>query len=101
MWEEILFTLISNGLWAVLSCCLLGYLLKDSKKREAKFTDIIEDLAERLKIINQIQSDVKSLTGKVDVLTVKNSVERAIRSNNSDNVRQKRHYKKAVVVGED
>jgi len=67
MWEDILMLAIGNGLWAVLSCVLLGYLVKDSKKREAKFTKIVEDLADRLKVVGQIQDDVKQLGERVDL----------------------------------
>jgi len=70
MWEDIIFLAVGNGLWAVLSCILLSYLLKDSKKREAKFTQIVEELADRLKIVAKIQEDVKSLSERVDVFTV-------------------------------
>jgi len=66
MWEDIILMAVGNGLWAVLSCILLSYLLKDSKKREAKFTCIIEDLALRLKVVGKIQEDVKQLTGRVE-----------------------------------
>ena len=78
MWEDIILMAIGNGLWAVLSCVLLAYLVKDSKKREAKFTTIIDELADRLKAVTSIQDSVKHLNTKVDMLTVTKTVERAV-----------------------
>lgn len=49
MWQDILNIVISNGIFAVLFVCLLSYLLKDSSKREQKYTDLIEDLSENVK----------------------------------------------------
>ena len=66
MWDEILMLAIGNGLWAVMSCLLLSYLLRDSKKREAKYTAIIEDLADKLKIVAEIRKEVSNLSDRVD-----------------------------------
>jgi len=72
MWEEIIVLAIGNGLWAVLSCLLLAYLLKDSKKREAKYTKVVGDLTEALKVVGLIQEGVRELGGKIDLLTATN-----------------------------
>ena len=62
MWEEILMLAVGNGLWAIISCLLLRYLLKDSKKREQKYTAIIETLVERLRVVDKIhEADEKIL----------------------------------------
>jgi len=61
MWEEILKLAVGSGLWAVLSLALLVYLLKDSKRREAKYMNIINTLGEELKDIKDIKKDVKEV----------------------------------------
>ena len=80
MWEEILRLAVSHGLWAVLSCVLLFYLLKDSKKREAKFTSVINDLTAQLKVVNQIKEDIKQINTKMGVLSQTKAVEQAVRN---------------------
>ncbi|MBO4412973.1 MAG: hypothetical protein J5779_03060 [Clostridia bacterium] len=90
MWQEILNIVISNGIFATLFVLLLGYLLKDSSKREQKYSDAIESLADKLNkamdiktmfkdqkdgieknthIIKKVRSDVKSV--KKDVKEIK------------------------------
>ena len=48
MWEDILNIVISNGIFATLFVGLLLYLLKDSSKREDKYTNTINSLNENL-----------------------------------------------------
>ena len=66
MWEDIAMLAVGNGLWAVLSCALLSYLLKDSKKRECKYTEIIERLTERLEVVLEIRESVEDLSDKIE-----------------------------------
>lgn len=61
MWEDIIRLAVGNGLWAVLSCALLFYLLKDSKKREQKYTEIIGALGERLKLVVKIKEETEKI----------------------------------------
>ncbi len=65
MWESIIEAAASNGLWALLFVGLLVYLLQDSKKREEKYTKTIESLSECLHIVEEMQTDVKSILSKV------------------------------------
>ena len=65
MWESIIEAAASNGLWALLFVGLLVYLLQDSKKREEKDTKTIESLSECLHIVEEMQTDVKSILSKV------------------------------------
>lgn len=58
MWEEILKQAVENGLWAVLFCCLLAYLLKDGRAREAKYQQTIERLCEHLEVVEDIKDAV-------------------------------------------
>lgn len=70
MWEEFLMLAIGSGIWAVLSCILLAYLLKDAKKREAKYCTTIDNLADTLKVVGQIHEEIKTLGSRIDILTV-------------------------------
>ena len=57
MWEEVIKLAISNGIFAVLFCCLLIYLLKDSARREQKYQDTIGDLVEKFDLLIEIKDD--------------------------------------------
>ena len=59
MWQEIIKTAVGNGLWAVLFCVLLMYQLRDGRAREAKFTQTIDVLIERLQLLNSVSDDVR------------------------------------------
>ena len=48
MWEQIMEYAAANGIWALLFLALLIYQLKDSKKREEKYTATITSLTEGL-----------------------------------------------------
>ena len=52
-------TALESGLWAVLFCVLLLYQLRDGRAREAKFTQTVDVLLERLAVLNCVADDVK------------------------------------------
>lgn len=56
MWEEILRLAVGNGLWAVLFCCLLAYLLRDGRARESKYQKTIDALSEHLSKIDDVKN---------------------------------------------
>lgn len=58
MWEEILQTALSNGLWAVLFCLLLMYQLRDGRTREGKYRETIDTLLQRLEILDTVAKGV-------------------------------------------
>ena len=58
MWEEILKTALSNGLWAVLFCVLLMYQLRDGRTREHKYRETINTLLERLGTLESVEKGV-------------------------------------------
>jgi len=73
MWQDILNIVISNGIFAVLFVLLLGYLLKDSAKREQKYTNFIEYINKNLtqaldlkKDTDEIKQSVEETKDKVD-----------------------------------
>lgn len=55
MWEKIIEIAMSDGLWAGLFCCLFVYQLKDSRSREKKYCEIVDNLTERLKTVENIE----------------------------------------------
>ena len=66
MWEQIMEYAASNGIWALLFLALLIYQLKDSKKREEKYTATINSLTEGLSALEGIKQDIKSIIDTID-----------------------------------
>lgn len=56
MWEETYSLILANGLWAVLFCALLIYELRDSQKRERRYTATIEQLLSRQEQLQELAS---------------------------------------------
>lgn len=71
MWQDILNIVISNGIFATLFVCLLAYLLKDSAKREDKYTQTINSLNKSVNEIRQANEKVDEI--KEDVGEIKDS----------------------------
>ncbi len=72
--DEIISLIVANGLWAVLFCTLLFYQLRDSRSREAKYTQTIRALSERLDVVTAVKadtSDIKADTSELIVGAVK------------------------------
>ena len=61
MWNEVFNVAISNGIFAVLFVALLVYVLKDSKKRENKYQNIIDVLSEKLNTVDEIKYEVTEI----------------------------------------
>ncbi len=61
MTEEMISTAVANGLWAVLFCVLLVYELRDSRKRESRYTLTISSLSDRLGAVNGIGTAVTAV----------------------------------------
>ena len=66
MWNEIFNLAISNGIFACLFVALLVYVLKDSRKREAKYQNTIDILANKLSIVDEIKEDVTEIKKKIN-----------------------------------
>ena len=66
MWEQIIEAAAANGVWALLFLGLLIYQLKDSKKREEKYTATITSLTEGLSALEGIKQDIKSIIDTID-----------------------------------
>ncbi len=68
--EEIVSQIAANGVWAVLFCCLLVYLLRDGRRRENKYIGTIDALADRFGALNDVKSDTAEIKDEVaDVKT--------------------------------
>ena len=61
MWNDIFNIAISNGIFAALFVALLIYELKDSRKREAKYQNTIDNLSNKLNIVDEIKQDVTEI----------------------------------------
>lgn len=66
MWDQIMEYAAANGIWALLFLALLIYQLKDSKKREEKYTATITSLTEGLNALEGIKQDIKSIIETID-----------------------------------
>ena len=58
MWETVLESVVANGAWAVLFCVLLVYELRDSRAREEKYQQTIENLTKSLQSIEDIKHEI-------------------------------------------
>ena len=61
MWNDIFNIAISNGIFAALFVALLIYELKDSRKREAKYQNTIDNLSNKLNTVDEIKQDVTEI----------------------------------------
>ena len=69
MWETIFEAATQYGIWAVLFVSLFFIQIKDSKAREEKYQNTIDALAEKLKLITDIKSDIEEIKNKLDAKT--------------------------------
>ena len=65
-WSELVKTIISNGIFAILFVYLLFYQLKDSQKREKAYRKTIDDLAQHLNMIEEVKEDVVELRNCIE-----------------------------------
>ena len=82
--NEVISTVVANGIWAMLFVFLLVFELRDSRKRESRYTLTIRELSDRLSAVNDIKIDsediksdthsIKSDTGRILVAVEKRPV---------------------------
>ena len=60
-WSELVKTVVSNGIFAVLFVYLFFQQLKESKEREDAYQNTIEELAKHLVLIEEIRKDMNKL----------------------------------------
>ncbi len=61
MWDNIFNIAVTNGIFAALFVALLVYELKDSRKREAKYQNTIDNLSTKLSTVDEIKQDVTEI----------------------------------------
>ena len=66
--DEIVSLVVANGVFAVLFCGLLVYELKDSRRREQRYTQTIKTLTERMETVNAIKSDTAEIKASIKEL---------------------------------
>ena len=60
-WTELVSSVVSNGIFAMLFVCLLFYQLKDSQKREQAYRNTIDELSTHLIVIEKVREEVADL----------------------------------------
>ena len=66
MWEQIWEVALNSGLWAMLFVGLFITQMKESKAREEKYQQLVDSLAEKLKIVEIIKDDIEIIKDKLD-----------------------------------
>jgi len=61
MWEEIGAMALNYGLIPALFVTLLIYVLKDTKERETKYQDMLDKMHDALKIVDEIEKNIKGI----------------------------------------
>ena len=74
MWESVFNAALNNGLWAALFVALMIYVLRDTAKREKKYQDLHEEnqdiimqLVENLRVVNDIKKDISDIKGDLRI----------------------------------
>ncbi len=67
MGEQIIQMATETGIWAVLFVWLFFKQIKESKAREEKYQQTIDSLAEKLKLIAEIKTDVEEIKSALTV----------------------------------
>lgn len=60
-WSELIKSIVSYGVFAMLFVFLFFYQLKDSAKREESYRETIEALAESLSVLNDMKEQMEEL----------------------------------------
>ncbi len=79
--EQIISTVVANGLWAVLFCGLLVYELRDTRRREGRYVCTINSLSDRLGTVIDVKTDTDEIKTDVkgierDAAVIKSGVDR-------------------------
>ena len=79
--EQIISTVVANGIWAVLFCGLLVYELRDTRRREVRYVRTINSLSDRLGTVIDVKTDTDEIKTDVrgierDTVAIKSGVEK-------------------------
>lgn len=61
IWNEIISIVVSNGIFAILFVWLFLYMLKDSRNRESKYQQTIQELTTHLKVLEDVKDDLTEI----------------------------------------
>jgi preprotein translocase subunit YajC len=65
MEQEVIKMAASQGLWALLFVVLLFWVLRENAKREEKYQNILQDLTNRLLVLEDIQHKVCKISDRI------------------------------------
>lgn len=65
MWETIIKMATESGIWAVMFVVLFYKQMKESKTREEKYQATIDTLADKLKLITDIKTDIEEIKNAI------------------------------------
>lgn len=75
--DELIKLATTQGIWTLLSCILIVYILKKQEARDLKqeereknYQNIIRELTEKLNTINIVSLNIKEIKNKIDKLVV-------------------------------
>ncbi|SFC39854.1 BhlA/UviB family holin-like peptide [Clostridium uliginosum] len=73
MFDELIKTATTQGIWAILSCVLIVYILKAQESRDLKqeereknYQEIIKQLSEKLNTLDSINSNIQEIKSKIN-----------------------------------
>lgn len=75
--EQLVSMIVANGLWAALFCILLAIEIRDSRRRETRYTATINSLSDRLGAVNAVKSETTEI--KENTVSIKTDT-KAIRA---------------------
>ena len=61
IWNDVVSIVISNGVFAILFVWLFLYMLKDSRTRENKYQQTIEELTAHLQTLEEVKDDLTEI----------------------------------------
>ncbi|KFX54044.1 UviB-like protein [Clostridium botulinum] len=73
MFDELIKIATTQGIWTILSCVLIIYILKaqetrdlKQEEREKNYQDIIKQLTEKLNTLDSINSTINEIKNKIN-----------------------------------
>lgn len=61
IWNDVISIVVSNGVFAILFVWLFLYMLKDSKNRETKYQQTIQELTAHLQVLEEVKDDLSEI----------------------------------------
>ena len=65
--DAIITMALGNGLWCALFCVLFFNQMKDSKKREEKYTNTIKMLGDKLDTVLRVKEDTERILRSLEI----------------------------------